>query len=273
MTRNTLLRLALLLFIALPLQNALASPILVAIAESTHTGHNTRWPNTALSQHDLWWADALRSQGTNVVDIRQKPTRLSPTVYPPSTLSANNARSLASLFGAQAALTGEVQWQCRTEQQRTHCRAQANLQLVPKQGAIVDLSRSTHASAPNIEQAKIRAITLMAADLAIAMLATTTQDDIPNLFPNPVLVLDPLPNADALVSLRRILRRIPGVEDIAERWISATSLALEINPGIPSTPDTIFAYIDALLAMPAENMIIRETKRTQRGVAVEIVNF
>jgi hypothetical protein len=127
----------------------------------------------------------------------------------------------------------------------------------------------------DFETAKAAVRARITADIALPVMAhTATKGDIPKYIDKPVMLFDPLPDADTLVALRKQLKRVPGVTDVAERWVSNGMLALEINPDTPTLSlEDFSAIIQGLMGQPAENFIIRETQKTEAGAIFEVVKY
>ena len=74
--------------------------------------------------------------------------------------------------------------------------------------------------------------------------------------------------------LRKQLKRIAGVNDVAERWIANGMLAIEINPDQSQLPLEEFSRIvQAFANEKAENMILRLTRQTEAGAVFEVAKY
>ncbi len=239
---------------------------------------STWWPNYTNLPLDHTFRHQLERYNTQTIDpAAHTDIRFSPAIYAAGPLSSNNAKSLATLFKASQVLNGKLHWNCYNASYAMLCEVVANLELLDvKSQQIQKLSPMVSAHAATIPEAQTRAVTLLASELAVTLhnSAQNSNDEIPYYAPKPVLVLDSLPDADTLVALRKALKRIDGVDDVAERWISNASLALEINPDNPIMLFESFdAIVSQLIASKQDNFIVRETRRNKNGIAVEIVTY
>jgi len=239
----------------------------------------TWWPNNTSLQLDQTLRRQLARYNAQTIDpAEHTDIRFSPAIYAAGPLSSNNAKSLATLFKATQVVNGKLHWNCSSASDAMmNCELTANLELLTvNDQSKVELKPTISARAATIPEAQMRAMTLLASELAVPLhnLTQSSTDEIPYYTPKPVLVLDSLPDADTLVALRKALKRIDGVDDVAERWISNASLALEINPDNPIMMFESFdAIVAQLIATKQDNFLVRETRRNKNGIAVEIVNY
>ena len=253
---------------------ATASPLMLTICE-TENNQTTAW---WLSHPELavYWVEQFARQGIDTVDPAQvqNAPRLSPTVYGQIPLSDNNAKTLASLFGASDVINGTIKWDCQTMDAHTSCRADAKLSLVSGSKKSLPLNYSISAKASDKSEAqKIAAANLVTRMAPVILSRTPETGDIPAIIAKPVVVFDPLPDADTLVALRKRLKRVQGISDVAERWISAGMLAIELNPEEPQMSTEQFnSLIQAFLAIQDE-LNIHETKRSPNGVVLEVLKY
>ena len=254
---------------------AWANPILLTLAETDVGGTTTWWPSQFGA--DASWIRAFSAQGLEIINPAAIPVKpkISPAVYPSAVLSSANARMLGSLFGTENILNGTIHWQCDTvqETEKIRCTAQANLTLIYGKKGEQTLVLEASASAMNKLLAQEMAAAQIASRLALPILRqTATLTEIPALTDNPVIVLQNLPDADTLVSIRKRLKRIAGVGDVAERWIASGALALEIIPDTNKAEPMDFAQIvQAFIQDDTDNFSVREMQRTDLGVSVEIL--
>lgn len=258
-----------------------AAPVLLTISESEHGQTTGWWPNQP-GMDKLWIKDLSRHgvQILNPSQMRDMP-RLSPVVYGQKPLSDVNARTMASLFGVQNVLNGDVIWQCAANEMAAgtadavRCTGNASLMLLYDRKDSYQLQLAASAFGQDFESAKAAVRARMTADIALPVMAlTAVSGDIPKYIDKPVMLFDPLPDADTLVALRKQLKRVPGVSDIAERWVADGVLALEINPDIPTmTSEEFSLIIQGFMGQSAENFMIRETRRTEAGAVFEVVKY
>ena len=261
----------LLLLCAAPAQ---AAPTLLAISESENGQVQTWWPSQYGS--DMAWITAFEKQGISVIQpARMTSVRLSPAVYAPRPLSDANARTMASLFSATNVLNGNVTWNCISLENLVQCNADVSLHLLYGKDDAFIFQNQIQTSATTPEMAKKFAITRIAAQIALSMQSNAkSADPIPKLADKPVILFDPLPDADTLVALRKQIKTVPGVEDIAERWVANGVLALELNPAQKTMSQADFLQIiQTFTSQSAENLIIREIHSSDRGSILEVVRY
>ncbi|MBQ9395851.1 MAG: hypothetical protein IJU23_10120, partial [Proteobacteria bacterium] len=128
--------------------------------------------------------------------------------------------------------------------------------------------------ASNAESAKRQIISRLAVEMSMPLMGQTSGNaGIPVLIDKPVMIFDPLPDADTLVALRKLIKRIPGVEDVAERWVSDGVLAIEVNPGKPMSQSEFSQIIQGVVSENAENLMIRQTRQNDQGAILEVVKL
>lgn len=254
--------------------NAAAEPLLLTISDTDSGQTETWWPNKAVS--DSPWFPLLERQGNALIQPSTNAPRLSPAVYAPVPLSNANAKTLASLFGTHTVLNGNTTWNCQNIQNLTECTARFNGHLILAKNEI-PLSGTATAAAETSEMAKTLARNQIAVELTSKVMAASQNSangDIPNLISKPMIIFSSLPDADTLVQLRKTLKTIPGVEDVAERWIADNALAIELNPAQSAISESDFSRIVQELANQSiENLIIRHTRSTPQGAVFEIVKY
>ncbi len=255
---------------------AFAEPVLLTICETENGQTQAWWPSDA--GLDIDWQNAFIAQGVSLIHPNEIPnaSRLSPTVYGQKPLSQNNAKTLASLFGAKHVLNGNVSWNCSTIGTQVECAAKTTLSLIYGKKGHIDFNQSVTTSAPNEALAKKYAMTKIVSEMALPIIEHTSavSEDIPQLINKPVIIFDPIPDADTLVALRKQLKRVPGVEDVAERWVSNGVLAIEINPGVSEMSQADFLLIvQGFMNETTENLVIRETRQTETAAVFEVVKF
>ena len=264
----------LLLALAIPgLANA--APTLITISE-TDEGQTTAWwpSHPELSGA---WADLFESQGVEVIQpakLADAP-RLSPTVYSQIPLSDKNAKTMASLFGTSNVLNGTVKWDCQPQNERISCHVTAKLTLLTGRSTSTPLNLELSASAPDKASAQKYLTAAIATQLALPIqVRTTPPEALPAIINKPVVIFDPLPDADTLVALRKRLKRVEGIRDVAERWVANAMLAIELNPDDPiMSKDDFERYIQAFLAITDDNLMLRETKHTTNGIIFEVLKY
>lgn len=255
---------------------ASATPLLLTISETENQESSAWWPSQFGS--DKNWVDAFSAQGLEIVEttaISSKP-KLSPVVYGSKNLSNKNAKTLGSLFGTTDVLNGNVTWTCAPDSNgKMLCDAQTNLTLLYDKNREFPLSLRIKATGPDKNSAKNFAIAQIVSQVSLAILAQTrTSNEIPTITDKPMLILSSLPNADTLVTLRKRLKRIPGVNDVAERWIANGALALDINPDQTQLSQADFSsIIQRFITETDEGISVRETGRSDRGVVFEVVTY
>ncbi len=255
--------------------NALAHPTLLTISE-TENGNITTWWPAQFSASSLW-ENAFEAQGIVLIHPAsiQPPPRLSPAVYAPKSLTQANARTLSQLLGADSALNGNVTWSCSPKETDTECTATATLSLLYGKSNAIDLNASFSAVASDPSAAKQMIVSRFATEFAWTIINHSKKtDDIPKLSQKPVIIFDSLPNADSLVALRKALKKVPGVEDVAEIWVADGALAIEINPASETMPQSDFLQIvQGFTTQTVENLIIRPIRKTDDAAVFEIVQY
>ena len=254
---------------------ALATPTLLTFCEIEGEQVQTWWPNAYGA--DSAWISAFEKQGVSLIHpatLADAP-RLSPMVYSAKPLSDANARTLGSLFGTQNVLNGIVTWHCTSLETTVSCAADVSLRLLYGKQDALDWNERLEAEALSPEMAKKYIATRLVSHLALSVVsATKTRDEIPALTSNPVILFDPIPDADTLVTLRKMLKQVNGVEDVAERWVSDGVLAIELNPANPTMSQSEFLQIvQAFSQMSSENLVVREMRSSDRGVIFEVVKY
>lgn len=260
---------------------AAAAPVLLTLSVSENGQTTGWWPNQP--GLDKAWVENLSQHGVQVLNpatMSQMP-RLSPIVYGQKPLSDTNARTMASLFGTSNVLNGNIMWQCAVNEtsaskaDAVHCTGNASLTLLYGRQESFPMQLTASAYGQDFDTAKAAVRTRITADIALPVMAhTAAKGDIPKYINKPVMLFDPLPDADTLVALRKQLKRVPGVSDVAERWVSHGVLALEINPETPTlSAEEFSAIIQGFMGQPTENFMIRETQKTETGAIFEIVKY
>lgn len=250
-----------------------ASPILAAVSE-TDGVISTWWPNER--ERGDAWALPLRAQGLEAIrPVEQtQASRLSPVVYAPQTLSVANARALGQIFGASVVLGGNVTYDCEVLPEGARCRGEAELFLSDDRQADETYRSSVEAIALDESLAKAQIRARLSSDIALRLHARASrQKEIPKLIDKPVVVLASLPDADTLVAIRKRLKRVSGVADVAERYVVQGMLALEINPGEALTASSFDAMMQSFLADTADGFLVRTLSRSEQGVLVEVAYF
>ena len=253
---------------------AAASPVLLTISETENGQTRSWWPSEFGA--DSSWTDAFERQGVSVVvpSKMPNPPRLSPTVYGQKVLSDVNARTMASLFGAGTVLNGNVVWDCRDVDNGVECQASGTFNYLYSKQQVFEFKRDIRVQASNAESAKRQIISRLAVEMSMPLMGQTSGNaGIPVLIDKPVMIFDPLPDADTLVALRKLIKRIPGVEDVAERWVSDGVLAIEVNPGKPMSQSEFSQIIQGVVSENAENLMIRQTRQNDQGAILEVVKL
>ena len=127
----------------------------------------------------------------------------------------------------------------------------------------------------NMEGAKNILINQYATECSLEILRIkSARSDLPNLIQKPVIVFIPLPDADTLVALRKQLKRIEGVQDVAERWIANGMFAIEINPEQKELPSADFSrMVQTFANEKMDNVIIRLKHQSEAGAVFEVVKY
>ena len=82
-----------------------------------------------------------------------------------------------------------------------------------------------------------------------------------------------MPDADALVAMRKCIKRIDGVTDIAERFVANGMIALEINPNHAPIGDDFRRIVDQFVANGCEDYQLQEIASSPQGSTIEIAKF
>ena len=256
------------------------STLITLVCDDAAPRATTVWPSMTTQPIDQALRNQLTRYGFVTIDpALRSDVRFSPIVYAAGALSNTNARNLAGLYGAQRVLNGKLHWNCQNESDATtNCTLTASLELCDVASThVTALNPTVSGRAATLPEAQSRAISLLASALSLPLAKSAIaprDNEIPHYLPKPVLVLDALPDADTLVALRKSLKRIDGVEEVAERWLSNGVLALELNPSNPIMSFESFnAIVSVLLSSSLDNFIVRETRRNPNGIAVEVVNY
>lgn len=255
---------------------AQAAPVLLTVSETNQGQTQAWWPNSPGTDKSM--RDAFERQGIALLhpeEIKDAP-RLSPVVYGQKKLSNDNARTMASLFGAQNVLNGNIAWNCSSMNDKVMCAADADMTLLYDKSKTLPIRIRTSASAPSENMAMQLALSQVVTQTVLPVISHTAvvKDDIPALSDKPVIVFDSLPDADTLVALRKQLKRVAGVEDVAERWAANGSLAIEINPAQATMSQSEFLLIvQGFMNGSTENLVIRQTRQTENAAVFEVVKF
>ncbi len=256
-----------------------AQDILVTLVTDDAAPKTTWWPSKTMPTHDLAFRTALGRYGIQPIDpILRNDVMFSPIAYQAGALTDNNAKGLASLFGAKRVLNGKLHWDCADQLPRDiRCTVTLKASLIDlASGRNTSIQQTAATTAIDEATAKSGALNQLASDLSLSLMARSNADEheIPAYNIKPVLVIDALPDADTLVALRKAIKRVGGVQDIAERWVSNGTLALELNPDNPIMSFIEFeSIVQALMADRQDNFLVRETRRSSRGIGIEIVNY
>ena len=251
-----------------------ASPILVTISETNNGETMAWWPKQFGLDKPL--TEAMLLRGLEVIEpasSKNKP-KLSPVVYGQKTLSSANARTLGSLFGVSTVLNGNIEYHCSPAPDNRHsCTADARLALLLEKQSDYPIHIKAEAIASDKDLAIKIAQSKVIAQIALPILnQTKPKGDIPAIIERPMIIFNSLPDADMLVLLRKRLKRVAGVNDIAERWISDGRIALDINPDAPPLDSANFSKIIQQFATEIdEGITVREVTRSDMGVVFEAV--
>ena len=253
---------------------AYSAPVLLTLSESDNGVTQTWWPDKLGSDNHI--TDIFSRHGLDIARpaMMSNVPRLSPTVYAPQPLTHANAQNLASLFGASHALNGKLEWQCEPVQNAFKCTLIGNAGLTGSRD-VRECSRTLSIQANTLENAKNILLNQFAAECSPQFLQTNSSPQaLPKLIDKPVIIFDPIPDADALVALRKQLKRVTGVNDVAERWIANGMLAIEINPEQKQLSVEEFSRIvQAFANEKTENMIIRLTRQSEAGAVFEVAKY
>lgn len=240
----------------------------------------TWWPEMKYVQTDAWLRSSLETYGIRTIDpLQMSSVRFSPIVYASGPLTRSNAKSLGSLYHAETIINGSLKWSCQSIDSLMMCRLSAKLDLIRvRDAAHASLSFDVEAEAPTEALTKSYAIAMLASKLSTAYWHFVKKDSagqgIPVYTSKPVLMLDALPDADTLVAFRKELKRLEGVTDVIERFVSKGALALEINPEVPQmTFSELENIVYQLTTTPQSQFVVHETRRTSAGIGIEIVNY
>ena len=205
----------------------------------------------------FWWQEpsepslnlfdtALIESGRGFTDPRTAPRPAVSRSYRQPTLTALSARNLASLYGAQAVLHGEMEI-LRIEPVADHLfwiatvRIDCRLFDVSLDRARIEVSRTFSGAGANSEAALGEAISAAVQTLLDQM---TTRDVSGQLAipvaTVPTILVRGADRASLLVALKGDLRRHEAiVADIWEAWASEGLIALEVALQPPSDEDTL----------------------------------
>ncbi len=270
---------AFLFFFVLP-GIAMAQTTLLTIVGNEDTAKTTWWPEKTYVQTDDWLRHSLVNYGIQTIDpLMDNSVRFSPVVYAAGPLTSSNAKSLGSLYHADIIIQGSMKWSCAPAENTMTCQLQAKLDLASvRETRHKDVTILVDAEAPTEELAKRHAVSVLASKLSapywVFVKEANSDRDIPVYTTKPVLLLDALPDADTLVALRKGLKRIDGVTDVTERFVTHGALAIELNP---DTPQMSFAELEAvvyqLTSMQQENFVVHETRRSHAGIGIEVITY
>jgi hypothetical protein len=259
----------------------MAQSVLLTIVSNTDNPQKTWWPEKSFVPLDDALQKSLKNYGIQTINpLEMSMIRFSPMVYAPGRLTSSNAKSLGGLFHADIVVNGTLQWACEPSDDVMLCHLTAVLALIRTQESVpqTEITLQVHSEAQTEDLAKTYAISMLASKLSAAywlfVKSGHSDTEIPVYTTKPVLMLDAIPDADTLVALRKGLKRIDGVTDVTERFVTNGALALEINPEIPQMTFSEFEdIVYRLISSPQENFIVRETRRSNAGIGIEVVTY
>lgn len=274
-SKSTLLCLASLsLFICLihP-KSADAESIHVTISENVNAQIQAWWPN----QFDLTkpWVAAFKDVGIDILapySLSPAP-RMSPTVYAQYPLTESTAKTMASLFGADILVNGHIDIKCHDlSNHRISCEAQANAAIYAPKHDPFFLNKTYQAMASTQHDAEMQIRRRLAFDLSPTLQTriSAIRISLPQIVPNPVLRFSTMPDGDTLVAVRKCLKQVPGIDDVAERFVANGMIALEINPEHAPTGDDFVQIVQRFLDQGCDGYILKEASRSTSGSTIDI---
>ena len=254
-----------------------APKINVTIAESTDAARRDSgwWPSNFEAARP--WVEAFRTMGSEVIAPYEisNPPRLSPTVYGQYPLSNSTAKTMASLFGASIVVNGQIAYACESRDLQYTCAATAKIDLTAGNARLTSIDRTYRASAKSIDNAQRQIRQRIAFELepAIIVAQNTGKKSLPAIVSYPVLRFASMPDADALVAMRKCIKRIDGVTDIAERFVANGMIAIEINPNHAPIGDDFRRIVDQFVANGCEDYQLQEIASSPQGSTIEVAKF
>lgn len=254
------------------------APVNVTIAETDADAGNACsgwWPSDFSAATP--WIEAFRAAGVDIIApyALADPPRLSPTVYGQCPLSRATAKTMASLFGAPIIVNGSVSFACSPNESQVVCAASSQIEVADASAASAAGSSVFRARAETAAEAKNQLRRRIAFEtvpqLIIAQNARSRA--LPAIVQNPVLRIAALPDADAIVALRKCLKQTAGVADVAERFVANGMLALEINPANPPEYNEFAQIVHRLIAGGCGDYQIQESDASAQGITIEITKF
>lgn len=239
-------------------------------------------PTFTATTTDLTLLSALRAAHIPVIDPATfpNPPQLSQRVFGRPDLSDANAQNLASLFGASFVLRGDATCDplppsvYLREQAGAHASLSVRLMSTRTEQALLSLRLDAAAFAPDTPSACTQALAVIASRLQENLQhATSLQDAQAPIWDGdePLIILSGLNHAAPLVQLKKHLRTNPEVKDIFERWAAEGHIALDINPGLPDSPESVRALVDSLLTASFPGFRLSPLPAEGRDLRLELV--
>ena len=182
---------------------------------------------------------------------------------------------MASLFGASIVVNGQIAYACESRDLQYTCAATAKIDLTAGNARLASIDRTYRASAKSIDNAQrqIRQRVAFELEPAIIVAQNTGKKSLPAIVSYPVLRFASMPDADALVAMRKCIKRIDGVTDIAERFVANGMIAIEINPNHAPIGDDFRRIVDQFVANGCEDYQLQEIASSPQGSTIEVAKF
>lgn len=250
----------------------------VTISES-YDGDRRRdagwWPSNFEAARP--WVEAFRAMGSEIINpyALSNPPRLSPTVYGQYPLSNSTAKTMASLFGASLVVNGSVAYSCNLRESLYSCSAIASIDMTDGSKRIASIDQTFHSRAKNVDSAlqQLRERIAFELEPSVVIARNARHNSLPALVHNPVLRFASMPDADTLVAIRKCIKRVNGVTDVAERFVANGMIALEINPATPPLDDDFTRIVGQLVSNGCEDYQFQIIANSPHGTTLELIKF
>ncbi len=255
-----------------------SAAVMITVAETDPDAGNACsgwWPSDFGASAP--WIVAFQATGADIIEPNAlaDPPRLSPTVYGQCPLSRATAKTMASLFGAPIIVNGSVAFACSPDKTQVVCVASSQIEVADAKSASPAGSGVFRARAETAAEAKDQLRRRIAFETVPQLIIAKNagRQSMPAIVQNPVLRIAALPDADAIVALRKCLKQTDGVADVAERFVANGMLALEINPENPPKQDEFAQIVHRLIAGGCGDYQIQEADASAQGITIEITKF
>ena len=140
---------------------------------------------------------------------------------------------------------------------------------------VASIDQTFRSRAKNVDSAlqQLRERIAFELEPSIVIARNSHHNSLPALVPNPVLRFATMPDADTLVAIRKCIKRVNGVADVAERFVANGMIALEINPATPPLGDAFTRIVDQFVSNGCEEYQFQIIATSPHGTTLELIKF